>query len=60
MAQQPEKHEVGVVLAEHHGFEIKLNVGLTREASIIAEYSEPQAIGDEAPKMFFGTVQRFL
>ena len=60
MAKKPEQNIVGVVLAEHHGFEIEFDKGLAGEACVVAKNPHLQTIGDESPKMIGGTVQRFL
>ncbi|MFN8007514.1 MAG: hypothetical protein U0V70_10920 [Terriglobia bacterium] len=37
MDSKPKKNKVGVGFAFHHGFEVKLHVGIAGEASVIAK-----------------------
>ena len=38
----------GLAAADHRG-QVKFNISLTREASVVAEQSQLQTVGDEAP-----------
>lgn len=40
MAEEPEQDKIGVDLAVHHGFKVKLHIGLAHQAHVIAEDSE--------------------
>ena len=51
VAEHPQKREVGIDLALHHGFQVELNVSLAGERDIIAEDAEHQAVGKEAPRL---------
>src|ERR1035438_1360715 len=60
MAEKPEQNIVGVVLAEHHGFEVEFDKGLAAEACIVAENPHLQTVGYESPKVIGRAVQCFL
>ena len=51
VAQQPQQHEIGVDLAVHHGFEVELDIGLPRQADVVAQDAQLQPIGEEAPQV---------
>ena len=60
MAEKPEQHVVGVILAEHHGFQIELHKRLAGEAGIIAKNPQLKAIRDKSPQMMGRPVQPFF
>ncbi|MCX7049219.1 MAG: hypothetical protein NTX50_27505 [Candidatus Sumerlaeota bacterium] len=60
MAEEPEDGEIGVEFAVHHGFEIELDEGLAREADVVAQEAQAQAVGDEPPEAVVVAVEELL
>lgn len=49
MEQEPEKREIGVEFALHHGLEVELDECLAREGHVIAEQAQAQPVADDGP-----------
>ena len=60
VADQPQQGEVGVELALHHRFQVKLHVGGAGQADVVAQDAQAQAVADDAPQMVVGAVEELL
>ncbi|HWQ34037.1 MAG TPA: hypothetical protein VNQ79_14400 [Blastocatellia bacterium] len=60
VAEEPQQREVGVQLAVHHRFEVEFDIGLPRQADVVAQDAQLQSVRDEAPQVRFRTVEQFL
>ena len=60
MAHQPQQAEVGVELAGQHGFQVELDVGGARQAGVVAQDPQPQAVAGEPPQAIGGAVEVLL
>lgn len=60
MGQQPEGAEVGQQLFGEQRFEVDLDVRRTREAGVVAQDAQRQAVADDGPQRRIAGVQRLL
>ena len=58
MQQEIQKDEIGADLALHQGFQIEIDVGLAGQTDVVAQDPESVAVGDDAPEMILGTVEK--
>jgi len=60
MADQPQQREIGICLSLHHGFEVEFHISMAREAGIVTQDAQPQAVRDKSPQVSIRTIQEFL
>ncbi|MCZ7620317.1 MAG: hypothetical protein M5U32_19155 [Myxococcota bacterium] len=57
---QPQDGEVRVGLTFQHGLEVELDVSLAREARVVAQEAQAQAVAEDGPEMRVAAVQQLL
>ena len=60
MAAQPQQREVLECLLGEDRLDVELDVGLTGERDVVAQQSQRQAVGDNAPEPLGRAVEEFL
>ena len=60
MGRKPERREIRIELFREHKVEVGLDVGRTRQARGVAEYTQLRAVRDDSPQAVILCIEEFL